>query len=237
MLTCLCVADWPGLLDYAPLRYSCFARQDFFDGRRTVVSVREVKMTEKKCHERAAVLQFLFVLCPDFLCGSPSGRVSTLCGHAPVCGPCVVMVFRALGPCDKCASQCLSLMMEVACAAWQMYLRLLGLYSTLLRALQSDTPWTIAGLNSLQRDVVVPFVLLYEMFALGIESEMHCPASLFGRLSSIFFVKLHALMHMVEAILNYGFCYNWCTGSWDHDRPAGVTHDDGETVRVPAVGG
>jgi hypothetical protein len=85
--------------------------------------------------------------------------------------------------------------------------------------------------------VVVHFVLLYEMFALGIESEMHCPASLFGRLSSVFFVKLHALMHMVEAILNYGFCYNWCTGSWDHDRPAGVTHDDGETVRVPAVGG
>jgi hypothetical protein len=101
----------------------------------------------------------------------------------------------------------------------QMYLRLLGLYSSLLRALQSDIPWTIAGLNRLQKDVVVPFVLLFEKFALGIESDLHCPASLFGKLSSIFFVKLHAVMHMIEAILNYGFCYNWCTGEAHMDQP------------------
>lgn len=56
-------------------RYGAFAAQDYFDGRRTMVGVREVKMTEKKCHERAAVLQFLFVLCPDLLSASPSGRV------------------------------------------------------------------------------------------------------------------------------------------------------------------
>ncbi len=94
----------------------------------------------------------------------------------------------------------------------QEFLHLLALYNAMLQAITSKDRLTLARLNKVQRDLVLPFVKAYEALVGKIKADQHCTAKAAKALISVTFPKLHLLLHMCDQLAHYGHVWFWNTG-------------------------